>query len=94
LYAVFFSGWVSFAVRKWVAGYINHIIKGNGANICTDAVSNAGVPVYRRCGSMYSKFCRGLDGSPGFVAVMFAYDLAFSLKIRVYWQNNSSIKLL
>jgi hypothetical protein len=91
--AVFFSGWVSFAVRKGMPSYINHIIEGDGANISADSISNTGVPVYRRGGSMYSKFGWGFDGSPDFVSVMFAYDLAFILKIRIYWQNNSSIRL-
>ncbi len=42
---------------------------------------------------MESKFGWGFYGSPDFVSVMFVYDLAFRLKIRVNRQKNSSIKI-
>jgi len=41
---------------------------------------------------MNTQYFRGYDWSPDFVAVMFADNLAFCLKIRVNWQKNSPIK--
>jgi hypothetical protein len=72
---------------------IKHIIERNGTNVGADAVSDAGVPVYRNVGSVDSKFGWGVNGSPYFVSVMFVYNLAFSLKIRVNRQKTSPFKL-
>jgi hypothetical protein len=41
LYAVFLAGGVSFAVRKRMPRYINHVVERNGANVCADPVSYA-----------------------------------------------------
>lgn len=41
---------------------------------------------------MYAKFRWSFNGAPDFVAVMFTYNLSFSLKIRVYRQKIHLLK--
>jgi hypothetical protein len=77
-----------------VSRRISPFIKRNRADIDAYAISDADIPIHRRGCSMNPKLLRRLDGPPDFVAVMFAYDLAFSLKIRVNWQKISPINLL
>jgi hypothetical protein len=62
------------------------IIQRHGADIDTDAVSDADIPVYGDVGSVNSKFVR-FGGTPIFVSVVFAYNFSFGLKIMVYRQK-------
>ena len=92
LYAVVFSGRVRFLFAKRVPRRFSPIIQRNGANIDAYAVSNAAIPIHRAGGSVNSQLLRGINGSPNFVSVMFADNLAFCLKIRVNRQKISPIK--
>jgi len=83
LNAVFLSYRVRFFFRKRVSRRVNQLVQRNGANVDAHAVSDAGIPVYSARGSVNSEFLRGFNGSPNFVSVMFADNLAFCLKIRV-----------
>ncbi len=70
-------------------GGISPIVKGNWANVDTDTVTDTAVPVNGAGCSMNSQFIRGFHWTPDFVSIVFAYDLAFGLKIRINRQNNS-----
>jgi hypothetical protein len=87
LNAVFFASRVSFTVRNWVTRHVNHIIQGYGTNVRADAVSDTTIPIDSCKGSVDTQFSRGFDGSPDFVTVMFANDLAVFLKIRINWHK-------
>ena len=87
MYAVIFSSGVRFSVGKRMSGGIGPIVERYRAYINAYTVSDATIPVYSTGCSVYAKFRGSFDGPPDFVAVMFTYNLSFSLKIRVYWQK-------
>ena len=93
LYAVFLSYRIRFFFRKRVSRRVNQLIQRNRANVDAHAVSSAGIPVNSASRSMNTQFLRGFNGSPNFVSVMFADNLAFCLKIRVNRQENSPFKI-
>jgi hypothetical protein len=89
LYAVWLSGRVGFLLRGRMSRRFCPVVQRHGANVDAYAVSDAHVPVYSNVGSMYAQLLRRLHWSPDFVAVVFSYNLAVLLKIRVYRQKLS-----
>jgi hypothetical protein len=69
------------------------VIQRHGANVNAHTVSSADVPVDSNVGSMYAQLRRRFYGSPDFVAVVFAYNLAVLLKIRVYRQKTFTVSI-
>ena len=62
------------------------VVERNGADVDAYAVSSADIPVNGNVGSVNAQFV-GFWGTPNIVSVMFAYNLSFGLKIRVYRQK-------
>ena len=62
------------------------IIEGYGTDVDTYAVSYANVPVHSYVGSVDTQFV-GFGCPPDFVAIVFAYNLTFGLKIRINRQK-------
>jgi hypothetical protein len=91
--AFLLTGGVCFSLRKRMSRRFSPIIKANRANINTHPIANTGIPVYGAGCAVNPKFLRGVNRSPHFMAIMFTYNLTFSLKIRVNRQKNSPLKI-
>ena len=63
------------------------VIQRDGANVDANAVADADVPIDSNVGPVNAQLLRRFYGSPDFVSVVFAYNLSFGLKIRVYRQK-------
>jgi hypothetical protein len=72
-----------------MAGRITPIKQRHGANVKTDAVSCADVPVNSHDGPMDAQLLRGFNWPPDIVPIVLAFDLSVLLKICVYWQTDS-----
>jgi hypothetical protein len=77
-----------------VTGRIHHVVEGYGAHVSADTVAYADFPIHRDSGSVDTEGFWRINWSPYFVFVMFAGYLAFSLKIRVYWQKQFTTLVL
>jgi hypothetical protein len=77
-----------------VTGSIHHVVEGYWAHVGADAVSDADIPIHRRSSPVDTKGLWRIYWAPYFVAVMFVSCLAFSLKIRVYWQKQFTTLVL
>jgi hypothetical protein len=87
LNAVFFPCRVGFAIGNWVSRCVSPVIERYGADVEADAVADADIPIHSGRGSVDAQLGRWLHRSPDFVAIVFTYDLAVLLKIRVDWHK-------
>jgi hypothetical protein len=62
------------------------VIQGYGADIDAYTVADADIPIHRHVGPVDTQFAR-FAGAPNLMPIVFAYNFAFSLKIRVYRQK-------
>jgi len=63
------------------------VIQRDGANVDANAVADADVPIDSNVGPVNAQLLRRFYGSPDFVSVVFACNLSFVFKIRVYGQK-------
>jgi hypothetical protein len=75
-----------------VPGGVNPVIEGDGADIDADAIAQADIPIHSDVSSMNAQLGWGFNGAPDLVSIMFAYNLAVFLKIRINRQNSSPLE--
>ncbi len=61
--------------------------QGHWTHLYADAVANADFPINRHIRAVNPLFCGRFYWSPNLVPVVFACNLSFVLKIRIYGQN-------
>ena len=90
--AVFFSCWIRLFLRSRMSRCFRPFENCYRANLDTDAVACADVPVNCNVCSVYAKFFRRLNWTPNVVSLMLGYDFAFLFEVWIYRHHSSPIR--